>query len=175
MPSKKKTVRANGTRTGKFNPKNSGPDNNHKPSISKKNCIEALEISGPISDELRKKLNLPNKLYAKPGVLSFTSEPEGSMVGLMEALLTGMPIPENLPDYGIEINARGSITYGLLVDKTRGIIVMGDIMSAYDESGNWEFFMMGLDEAMTTAKSLKREGKEFLFIVNKELSTTVLK
>jgi len=174
MPKKKELAPAKNRKQAKFTAKIAGPDRNGQTIVSRKDCIEMLEAAGPISGALSKKLKIPKSLHKKEGSSSFTSEPDESMAGLMDALLMGMPIPADLPNYGIELNSHGSTTYGVLVDKKRKIIVMGDVMNAYDDEGNWEFFSMGLREALNAAKSLEKEGKEFLFVVNKELSTSVL-
>jgi hypothetical protein len=102
------------------------------------NVIEALGREFPMHRELALILKVPADVR-EIGAHSFSSDstPASSFEGCFRL---GLPFPENVPDYAIGL-VRGNC---ILVDRGRGIIVMGEVNK---ESG-WAGFEINLRRAL---------------------------
>lgn len=102
--------------------------------------IEALGRVFPIPRELALLLKVPADV-AQINSCSFSSDriPASSFEG---CFVLNLPVPENIPDYaiGLTLNGRNCI----LVDRGRGIIVMGEV----NEESGWAGFEINLRRAL---------------------------
>ena len=136
--------------------------------------IRKLGKALPLSGELEAALGLPKIAYSH-GKLSFSSDPAASPDALSESFLEGGKIPEEIPDYGIRVSARGSNSYCTLIDRTRKVIIFESIGNAFvKEGGSWNSFLSSLKKALELAKELEASGKKFDFVLIKEKTQEVL-
>lgn len=131
--------------------------------------IGALEVTGPVSPELRRLLNIPTKLYrVGHGATSFSSDPfqDASWNGAF--LERDPPLPQEMPDYGIHIGSWGDSSFCTFVDRSRRVAVIRDVGSIYDVSGgSWDSFMHDLRRALDSAAS-PRAIEKSAFVISKD-------
>ena len=121
--------------------------------------IEAFEREHPLGKELIQLLRVPADI-TELGRLSFSTDSTSATV-FEGCFLLGLPTPDNIPDYAIAISGRNNC---ILVDKRRGIIVMGKI----DSESGFAGFEINLQRAIDNAPN---EGS--LLLISDEVEKTI--
>jgi hypothetical protein len=143
-------------------------------SVAHAAVLEMLGKVAPLDDETVELLAIPQKLFMLDE-LSFSSEPSRSAQGIGYTIFMRSLLPEDLPDYAIELFGRGSNVFCALVDKKRKVIVFDSISNMYvKEGGSWASFVANLKDALSRVKALEAEGAEFRYVVSNESNVTVV-
>ncbi len=127
-----------------------------------------LGKAAPLSKELAAMMNIPGELHEE-NRWSFTSEKDKSVQALADAFILKSPLPQGLPEYGINISSRVSNTFCTLIDRKRKVIVFESVGNMHvPEGGSWGPFQSSLKDALAEAKRLEAAGTAFSFVICNE-------
>jgi len=138
--------------------------------VSGAECIAALGIIAPVSDDLKSLLAVTDKLYdvGRGEAMSYSSEPYRNAGAAAAHLFLGRGLPPNLPEYAIHMNSTVTNLFCTLVDMKRKIIVYADVRNIQSKDGSWERFESSLRDALAYANLLRRENREFNLVVSNQ-------
>ncbi|MEW6036483.1 MAG: hypothetical protein AB1529_07770 [Candidatus Micrarchaeota archaeon] len=130
--------------------------------------LAMLGKAAPLGKELAGMLSLPGELHEE-NRWSFTSEKGKSVQALADAFILKSPLPQGLPEYGINISSRGSNTFCTFIDSKRKVIVFESVGNMHvPEGGSWSSFQSSLRDALEEARRLGALGTAFSFVICNE-------
>ena len=130
--------------------------------------LAMLGRTAPVGKELRDMLAIPAGMHEE-NRWSFTSEEGKSVQALADAFMRKAPMPQDLPEYGINISSRGSNSFCTLIDRKRKIMVFESVGNMHvPEGGSWRSFQSALKDALDEAGKLGQSGTPFSFVICNE-------
>jgi hypothetical protein len=137
--------------------------------------IPSIARFGPLDESSKKDMNsllkLPKSLYLHiDGQSAFSASSDKTLAvnHVLHDLLNFQPLPKDIPDYGIAVGWVGGNQFCTVVDKSRKIIVVETIRSAFSEKGDWTSFLSNLKDALNEARKLGKGGKHYDFVISQD-------
>jgi hypothetical protein len=152
----------------RFRGKTIASDDPRKRKVSSFECLTFLGQVAPLDENKTKKLNLPKELYLGDTDNSYSRNPDDDVVSVRNDLLFLGKMPDELPDFAIDVTSKGSNTFCILVDKKRKIIIADPISNMYADQGSWDTFFRSIDEALAAVKKFEGEGRKIEYVVINE-------
>jgi len=144
-------------------------------SMPGESVTSSLAKFGPLDESSKKDMDSllkpPKTLYSHiDGQSAFSASSDKTLAvnHVLHDLLNFQPLPKEIPDYGVAVGWEGNNQFCTFLDKSRKIIIIETIRSAFSEKGDWKTFLSNLKDALNQAAKLKKSGKHYDFVISQD-------
>ena len=140
--------------------------------LDKEACIALLEGFARVTGDLKRQLELPDRLFMVGKGPSISSDPEKNIGELAFSLMTGKDpnaaLLKDAPDYALQMGHRSSSAFCILMDKRRKIIVMESLGNSLGGDISWDGVAAAIEAAVQDREERTKRGEKFGFILSLE-------